>query len=160
MTDVKVSSNAVSSVAAALAHGNKGPTEQEKAFGVLLTKCVWKEGRHEQQPLDPELKVTRLYTVTTITASARYGGVRTPVICTTFEHAREYVERNVGDLYECSYSLAVIEAVVADRLYPTTCLSEVYWYMWKSSEDPNVYGQYLEIDVPPGYEGREMQPIG
>jgi hypothetical protein len=158
-TEAKVSNSAVASVAAALAHGNRGRTEEEKAFDVLLTKCVWKEGRHKKQPLPKHFrKVRRLYTVTTITSSQRFGGVRTPAICTTFKLARDFVERNAGDLFECSYSLAVIEAVAADTLY--TYLDEVYWYMWEPSEDPEYTGRYREIEVPPGFEGRGMQPIG
>lgn len=157
---VRISANAVSSVAAVLANP-RGLSDEEKAqrsaYDELLGKCILKPEGHVQKPA-PEGCATRLYTVTTIAPCVRYGGTRTPVICDSFEVAKHYLDENLGNLFEFSYSLAVIEAVEANCLY--SHLNEVYWYMWVDNKDDPAEGDYRAIEVPPDSEGRTFQPIG
>lgn len=150
---VAVSGNAVASVAAALA-GPRERTDEEKAFDEMVAAVVIKDG-HRQAPPTREVHEhdgVRLYTVTTIAPiapSARYGGTRTPVVCSTFESAKSIVEKNKGDIFETTYRLAVIEAVVADWLYGGT-LDEQYWYVWKGDYES---GGYVPIERPKQFEG-------
>lgn len=133
---VKLSKNAVQAVAA-----KDAPTKEELAYRDLLEKCVPCEA-HIQKPSN----VQRLYTVTTLAASPKYGGERTPVICTSFERAVQIVARNEGDIWETSYHLVVIEATQPNVLYGGF-LDEQYWYKW----DPNAQA-YRPIQCPPGKE--------
>jgi len=158
--DVRFSNAALSSVAAVLA--NPKPDEKEKAqieeYRALVNRCVVKPEGHTQQE-HKGYKGTRLYTVTTIAPSARYGGVRTPIICDNFEFAKKVVEENLGDIYELSYSLAVIEAVEANHMY--SHLEEAYWYVWISDGTPRPHdGRYHACETPPEYARRQVQPIG
>ena len=155
MQEVTVSRNALESVAAVLS-SQGGPTkssEAERAYNDLLARCVWKPEGHAQVPAREGSDCPRLYTVTTIAPSARYGGTRTPGIFTSFERAREVVEGNLGDIWEHSYMLAVIEALHPDRLY--SMLDEVYWYRWDGSEK-----RYRAIETPSEYAQTALQPIG
>lgn len=116
--------------------------EDHAAYHARLEACVIKPGGHTQKPgADP-----RLYAVTTIASLPRYGGTRTPVVCDSFEAAKEIVETNMGDIYEYSYSLVVIEGVRPNRLYG--CIfSEQYWYRWDDGSK-----RYVAIETPPGWE--------
>lgn len=152
---VKVSQGAVSSVAAALLQDPKLRTDEERRYDEVVKSCVPKPCTHSQLPA-PEGVSKRLYTVTTIAASARYGGTRTPVVCDDFEVAREIVERNAGDIFETSYRLAVIEAVVPNQLYGGT-LDEQYWYRW---DGPYETGRYVPVERPSAYEGTVGFGIG
>lgn len=84
------------------------------------------------------------------------------VVCSTFTRAKEIVEKNVGDIFECSYRLAVIEATIADRLYGG-CLNERYWYCWKGSTDMRRgkgEGGYVPIEEPEAYTNTMNIGIG
>jgi hypothetical protein len=138
-----LSVSAVSSIAAALASDPGTRTEAEGRYDEVVRTVVLKPGGHTVARW-PELhgpEQPRLYTVTTIASSARYGGTRTPVICSSFERAHDMVTRNEGELWEYSYMLAVIEAIVPDRLYCN--LEEQYWYVWRDG--------YVPIEVPEKY---------
>lgn len=87
----------------------------------------------------------RLYSVTTIAKDFIHGGMRTPVICTTLERAKQIVESNEGDIWEYSYMLAVIEGVIPDRLYSAS--DESYWYCWNVDK-----GCYQPTECPPQYK--------
>lgn len=140
---VVLSTSAEESVTAALA-APRERSEAEKAYDVVVASVVTKDAH---VPIEgPE--GAKLYTVTTIASSARYGGTRTPVICKTFERAKEIVEQNEGDIFEYSYKLVVIEAVLADVLYGGT-MDEQYWYVWKGSGET---GGYVPIERPKTYE--------
>jgi len=126
-----------------------------ESFQTILDSCVTKANGHTQklasaQFLKYELEGTtrRLYSVTTIAPSLKYGGFRTPVICDSFEKAKEIVEGNHGDIFELSYRLVVIEALAANWLYGH--LREAYWYRWEGSA---AEGGYRPIEVPPAYKG-------
>lgn len=123
-------------------------TPREQEYDARVAACVLKPAGHVQQPMPEGITGNRLYTVTTLAASDRYGGTRTPVICDSFEVAKELVEENAGDIFEMSYRLAVIEAVLPNRLY-NIGLDERYWYKWVGDYET---GSYQAIDVPPGYE--------
>lgn len=146
-----LSQNALASIAAALAGaGDGGPerSEREKEYDAIVASVVFKDG-HEQKPARAIFSgsgFTRLYTVTTIAASERFGGTRTVVVCRTFGRAKEIVEENVGDIFERTYRLVVIEAVAADRLYDF--LDEDYWYAWEGDYET---GRYRPIDKPEAY---------
>lgn len=129
-------------------------TDEERAFDEIVRSVVVKDG-HRQAPPTPEVvdyDGQRFYMVTTMASSRRYGGIRSPVICSTFQRAKEIVEKNEGDIYECSYSLAVIEAVVVDWLYGGL-LNEQYWYVWKGSPED---GAYVPIERPARFDGRTL----
>jgi hypothetical protein len=146
MGKVKVSGNALASVSAVLASGGLHKrSDAEKAYDEVIRGVKLKRKGHVQKPA--VVGVVRLYTVTTIASSARYGGTRTVAVCTSFERAREMVEENVGDIFELSYRLAVIEGLIADHLYGGLD-HEQYWYVWKGDQD----GSYKPIEVPAAYE--------
>jgi len=158
MGDLKMSGNAVGSVAAVLADG-PGPhkrTEGEKAYDEVVDGVRLKPDGHVQKPEPPEgplgrPRIVRLYSVTTLASSERYGGKRTVAVCTSFERAKQMVEENEGDIFELSYCLAVIEGIAADCLYggtPWALENEQYWYVWKGDQD----GSYRAIEVPAAYE--------
>lgn len=115
----------------------------EKECDESFAACVYRATPHVQKI--SKHSASRMYTVTTIASSERYGGTRTPVICRTFERAVEIIEFNEGDIWECSYMLAVIEAVVPDELYGFC--DEQYWYKWDLQA-----GKYKPIECPPGRE--------
>ena len=72
-----------------------------------------------------------LYSVTVIAANKRFGGTRTPVMCNSFHKAKFIVEHNVGDLWEYSYHLCVIESVTPNSVYNISWIpSKRYWYKW------------------------------
>lgn len=122
-------------------------TDKEKAQDAIVSSCVWKTADHQERHIEePQPGQVRLYGVTTIAASPRFGGTRTPVVCTTFERARIIVEQNEGDIWESSYMLVVIEAFASDELY-SQFSGEMYWYKW----DP-VAGRYRPIETPAAYE--------
>lgn len=140
-----ISNNAISSVAASLASICKRCSEEEKAYDELLKTCVLKPHGHSRSSLDAGL----VFTITTIASSQRYGGNRTPIVCSSFSTAREYVENNIGDLF---YSLVVIEVIALDHLYNGD-IKDSYWYQW-------VDGSYKAIETPDVYKDRTVQPIG
>lgn len=146
---VSWSDNAISSVAASLANRGKGRSEEEKAYDELLKTCVLKPEGHTRSSLDQGY----IFTVTTIAPSQRYGGTRTPMVCSSFDVAREYIENNIGDLYEYSYSLAVIEIIVVDHLYNGD-IKDSYWYKWIDKIG------YQAIETPESFKNRTFQPIG
>lgn len=111
-------------------------------YDEILASIVRKE-KHTQKPSQYE----RIYTVTTIARDARHGGQRTPGIFTTFQAAQDVVEKNSNDLWENSYMLAVIEAVVPNWLYSSGLLMEQYWYFWD-----NKLEKYVPIEIPEDYQ--------
>jgi len=139
----------MASIAASLANRGKGRSEEEKAYDELLKTCVLKSCGHSRLSLDDGL----VFTITTIASSQRYGGTRTPIICSSFERAKEYVENNYGDLFECSYSLAVIEVIALDHLYNGD-IKDSYWYKWIDDDG------YRAIETPEAYKDVTFQPIG
>lgn len=147
---VVISSNALESVAAVLANPNtRERTDQEKAYEEVVKSAVIKDG-HRQAPRSEEVEKhhgQRLYMVTTLARSARFGGKRTVAVCSTFEAAQEIVEKNQGDIFECSYHLAVIEGIVADWLYGGD-LDERYWYVWEGTSSD---GAYVPIEEPEAF---------
>lgn len=158
--NVTFNGSAIESVAAVLASPKPHErSEQEKAYDAIVKSVIVKKGRHRQ--LKPSAQIVkhggvRLYTITTIASSVRYGGTRTVVVCSTFRRAKEIVETNEGDIYEYSYRLAVIEATVADWLYGGFT-NEQYWYVWEgTSED----GSYVPIERPKAYENISNFGIG
>jgi len=120
-------------------------TAEEKWYDASLAACVYKPGH--AQHIGSKLAAGRMYTVTTIASSERYGGMRTVALCRTFDRAKEIVESNEGDIWEFSYMLAVIEAVVPDELYGGLILDEQYWYKWDLERKG-----YRPIECPPGRE--------
>lgn len=98
----------------------------------------------------------KLYSVITIVQgwpseeAQKYGGSRTVIICTTLEIAEEVVLKNVGDIYETSYTYAVIVEFEADRLYGglVTQNKEV-WYRWEGDSET---GKYIPCGKPEEYE--------
>ncbi len=153
---VIMSTNALASVSAALKHGSKGRSDEEKHFDAVLETCVLRSVPHAQKPAPKQViehDGKRLYTVTTIASSARFGGTRTVTVCDTFERAKEIIEANEGDIFECSYLLAVIDTIVAGWLY--FIIDEQYWYCWVGDAKD---GGYKAIDRPKAY--RTVMGIG
>jgi hypothetical protein len=146
-------------------------TAEEKLFLEIVDSCVLREKEHVQKPCEGGLGkgLNRVYTVTTFAGSATKGGTRTPIICSTFEKAKEVVESNMGDIWEYSYMLCVISGFHMDCLYgtprvkkdnpePDTCdvESEEYWYKWVGEDTTK--GGYVPIEPPFDFCGRG--PLG
>lgn len=132
MTDVKMTATAIASVQASLASPSRERTDQEKVYDELVASCVYK-AEHVQTPETPENK-GRLYTVTMLAASPRFGGTRTPVICDSFERAVGIVKTNEGDIWETTYQLVVVEGILPNMLYGGD-LNERYWFRWDLDAD-------------------------
>jgi len=96
---------------------------------------------------------TWIWAVTTLAQNQRHGGTRTPVVCSTFQLANEIVENNHGDIWECSYYLAVIEAIRVDRLYGSV-LGESFWYAWFTDEG------YKPIETPEEFRNTFGHGVG
>ncbi len=154
--EVVMSAASLESTAAALAAPTNGRTDAEKRFDEIVMSAKRKPDGHTQKPVSEKhqehlkgakgMEGQRLYTVTTMAASARYGGTRTVAVCSTFEHAKEMVEKNQGDINETSYDFAIIEAVAVDWLY--YILNESYWYVWEGDHET---GGYQPIEIPEAY---------
>jgi hypothetical protein len=118
-------------------------------YQTALAGAVAKPQGHTQQPLPEgfvEQEGKRLYSITTIVRSDVFSSTRCVCVCDNLERAREIVETNEGDIWECSYGLCVIEATACNCLYGY--MDEQYWYRW------NVVAKVYEpVEVPPGYEG-------
>lgn len=119
--------------------------ESETYSDDQLRECVVKKA-HKQKPI-PAGWDGRWYAITTLAKNKRCGGTRTVAICATFERAREIVEKNEGDIWELSYNLVVIEAVLPDALYGGSPSDETYWYRWERKAR-----RYNPIETPPGFE--------
>ena len=99
-----------------------------------------------------------LYAVTTIVPgwpseiSKRYGGKRTPVICTSLRRAKQIVENNEGDIFETTYGYAVIDKVLPNALYSFSGSAEEgykeWWYEWEGTYKE---GKYVPCSKPPEY---------
>jgi hypothetical protein len=155
---VILSASAEESVAASMAAtGKRERTDAERAYDAITQSVVFKDAHVllEDRRVS-EIAGDKLYTVTTIASSARYGGTRTPVVCKTFERAKEIVEENEGDIFEYSYMLVVIEAVMADTLYGGST-DEQYWYVWKGDGET---GGYVPIERPKAYKNTVGFGIG
>ena len=122
----------------------------EEEFKNIVRNAVSIPGGHIQKPQTEYLNMTRLYTITTMASAPKYGGERTPAVCSSFERAKEIVEKNEGDIWEYSYDLVVVEAVLADFLYSSAYLMERYWWAWIdiTGED----GCYKAIEEPSRFE--------
>jgi hypothetical protein len=159
-----MSAAALQSVDAALGAPTRARTDAEKRFDEIVLSAKRKPEGHTQKPISEAhqkhlkdakgMEGQRLYTVTTMASSARYGGTRTVAVCSTFEHAKEMVEENQGDIFELSYEFAIIEAVAVDWLY--YILNESYWYVWEGDQT----GAYKPIEVPEAYANTVCFGIG
>lgn len=96
-----------------------------------------------------------LYVVTTIVdgypskESEKYGGKRSPVICSVLERAVQIVEHNLGDIHETDYTYAVIETIEADVLYGGFSKGmKEWWYKWEGDRDT---GKYVSCEKPEEY---------
>lgn len=116
----------------------------EKDYEHILKSCVKKDTPHIALEDD---KNKWAYTITTIARSAKYGGERTPILCSSFEIANEVVLENSGDIWEHSYNLAVIESVMIDALYGSVH-GHKYWYVWDYDPDDPYCGRYVPIEEP------------
>jgi hypothetical protein len=125
-------------------------TRAEQAYDEVLKAVVPCSSHEERRVFD--VAAARLYAVTTIAKSVRYGGTCTPVVCTTFEKAKKIVEQNIGDLWEHSFDLVVIEVFAPDRVYGAL-LDEQYWYCWRDDH-------YQAIEWPEAYRGTIGWGIG
>ena len=146
---VVFSASALKSMRAAMTEPSREPTADEKARDAVRSAVLC--GEHVQAPPTEEFVRhggTRLYAVTTIASSERFGGKRTVTVCSTFARAKEIVETNEADIAEMAYFFAVIEAIAADWLY--YYLDEQYWYVWDGSWKD---GRYRPIEKPEMFAG-------
>jgi hypothetical protein len=128
-----------------------------ESFGLRPVMACTADRYVEAAPVtpEPERQPMILYTVTTLErdypqrGKGKRGDLRTPVICTTLERARDIVESNSMDIYETSYTYAVIESVVADEIYPHAEPYVVLWYKWEGSYEE---GRYVPIEAPEAFE--------
>ena|ERR1700733_14700867 len=109
-----------------------------------LSSYVVKPDGHTPLPFDHRLgdPDDRLYTITTFYKHEKFNSKRTPGITTSFDKANTLVEGNYGDIYEFSYGLVVVEAVMANQLYGNIP-DEQYWYAWDQQQE-----KYVPIETP------------
>jgi hypothetical protein len=97
----------------------------------------------------------KLYSITTIHEGIRQlrkdnswfetEDLRCISICDTVDIAKEFVENNYGDMYECGYyKIVVIEAFETNYVYGGFDREE-YWYQWKGDVET---GGYKSIEKP------------
>lgn len=134
--------------AAVEAKRKKVRSSQEKHYDKMLRDCVEIPGGHTQKESEEK---KRLYTVTTIASSPTYGGTRTPVICDDWKRANQIVLSNACDIWEYSYMIVVIEAVLPNQLYGGF-LREQYWYKWFGPKKNMASGGYRAIETPKDYQ--------
>ncbi len=115
-------------------------SEEERRYDEIIASCKFLSGKHQKKPSKEKF----LYSVTTIAASQKFGGTRTPVICNSFRAAKKIVENNIGDIWEHSYMLCVIESVQPNVLYGSG--QEKYWYKFDKNTN-----KYLAIEEPEFY---------
>lgn len=115
-------------------------TPQELEYLETVKNCQYKR-RH----LFPKHMKGAIYPITTIAQSDRYGGTRTPVVCSTFKQASKYVLNNAVDMWETTYDLVVIEPHTLDRFYSSG--HKCFWYKWDRSQS-----RYRPIHTPEVYE--------
>lgn len=138
---MKISNAAINSVAAIV----RGDLEINPAYAAAL-KLAKRIERHIEKPLPVGSTTRCAYTLTTIASAERYGGTRTVAIFDEFAAAEAHVLGNWGDLFECSYDFAVIEALALNELYAGLDLyRSQYWYMWQG-DYPS--GAYAPIEKP------------
>lgn len=88
----------------------------------------------------------KLYTVTTIAPSGpSYGGTRLVAICTQEQAAESMILRNACDMFETSYTYAIIEEVESDAMYGAVGLDNARWYKWAGTYET---GRYLPCETP------------
>jgi len=121
----------------------------ESEYKEVVRNAVFKPEGHVEEPSADYPEMARLYVITTIASLPMYGGERTPGICLSFERAREIVENNEGDIFECSYALVVVESVLADCVYGSGLIKERYWWVWHDVTDhQGDDGCYRAIEEP------------
>lgn len=130
--------------------------ENEQEYENILKSCVKKDTPHIKLEDDCTKYV---YTITTIAKSNKYGGQRTPIVCSSFEYAVEVVSENNGDIWETTYNLAVIESVLIDCLYGSS-YGERYWYIWERNGEDTYDGQYVPIEEPEPFKNTYGYGIG
>lgn len=135
-------------------------TPKEAEYQKALEGAVVK-GPHIEKPLRGQWakggEPKRLYTLTTLSIHAMYGGERTIAICDSFEEANHIVIENMGDIWETSYGLAVVESVIANALYGGIGERDAYWYRyWGNART----GGYQPIETPECYRSIQGWGIG
>ncbi len=129
--------------------GLSGSSITANQLGLVLQLAKKEFGRIKNPPT--------LFSVTTIVPgwpseeSRRFGGKRTPIICTSLEIAKDVIERNVGDIFETTYRYAVITTIFPDVLYSYRGQEEYkeYWYVWEGDYET---GKYVPCEKPKEYE--------
>lgn len=145
------SANASNSVAAVLS--KKDDSEEVAAFDKMVRGCRPIPRHRQKRPLKRHQGATRLFTLTTLAASDRYGGTRCVAVYDNFKFAQRCVLKNCGDIWETTYDLAVIEVIHANSLYGGFT-NEQYWYRWNRRkkgyepiERPDRYKQTVGFGV-------------
>lgn len=88
----------------------------------------------------------KLYTVTTIAPSGpSYGGTRLVAICTDKKAAVSLILRNACDMYETSYTYAIVEEVESDAMYGAIGFETALWFKWEGTYET---GRYLPSETP------------
>lgn len=159
---ISMSNNAVDSVMAALS-APREETPEEKAYDAAEENAVVIPGGHVEKPNEyPD--AVRLYSVTTIAASRRYGGTRTVMICDSFDRAHEGLTKGAYFWWEHSYAFAVIEAIYANTPYGGHNPRDQYWFRfnWDKSAPPGEYpdGRYEAIEKPAHFEHHGEFAVG
>lgn len=111
-----------------------------------IDACVPKEA-HVCTPERDQGEYQYLYVVTTIARNNVTGGIRPLAICNEFARAKQIIETNEGDIWECSYHLAVIEPFMEGAVYGGLSIKKQYWYRWS-----NEHKRYEPIETPSMYE--------
>ena len=125
----------------------------------ILKKEEFSGGKVKKEKARRTIKRQKvLYSVTTIVPgwpseiSKRYGGKRTPVICTSLRRAKQIVENNEGDIFETTYGYAVIDKVLPNVLYSFSgSVKEGYKEWWYEWEGTHREGKYVPCSKPTEY---------
>ena len=120
----------------------------KELYKSAIANAVLKVDGHKQMDMPVEYAgEQRLYTITTICYGENFKSTRCVGVCSSFERAIVIVERNEGDIWEASYDLVVVEAILDNCVYGNV-IGEDYWFVWDGSED----GKYVAILTPKEFE--------
>jgi len=97
----------------------------------------------------------RLYTITTICYGDYFTSTRCVGVCSSFDRAVEIVETNEGHIWENSYDLVVVEAIVDNAVYGNI-IGEDYWWVWEGDDD----GKYVAIITPKEFDNTVGWGVG
>lgn len=137
--------------------GSTLPTHEEQ-YQAALDGIIYRPEGHDVYVGEcGERRV--LYTITTVARKDEFGGTRCWAVTSTWEKAKDLVEKAGDYLWEYSAQFCVIEPVVPDDL--GAYLIDSYWYLWTFGPgEKDGPGRYLPIETPEVFRGYLAWGIG